>query len=294
MDNLNFISEINQYTVIEKITEGYSEDDKYKLEKDGKYYLLRVGDKTRAPEKEQEFHRLMMYTDQDINTHKPIVFSIVDNIFYSIVSWVDGIPVMEIIKKDLSKDHYQLGKKVGTELRKLHAVSQYNITLDWKSDIEQKLELFLENYYRLNIEFTNSQQAIKYLKDNISLMSNRPLVALHGDFHWNNCVVDEHGNVGIIDFSGNVVGDPWYEFGGMLWALEYSDSFVNGQIDGYFETLPNDFWKVFKYYVALYAFEHLMYTNGTPSDIKNRITNASRMLSVFGREFALDVPVFRQ
>ena len=125
-------------------------------------------------------------------------------------------------------------------------------------------------------------------------MSNRPLVALHGDFHWNNCVVDEHGNVGIIDFSGNVVGDPWYEFGGMLWALEYSDSFVNGQIDGYFETLPDDFWKVFKYYVALYAFEHLMYTNGTPSDIKNRITNASRMLSVFGREFALDVPVFRQ
>lgn len=94
MDNLNFIPEINQYTVIEKITEGYSGDDKYKLEK------------------EQEFHRLMMYADQDINTHKPIVFSIVDNIFYSIVSWVDGIPVMDIIKKDLSKAHYQLGKKV--------------------------------------------------------------------------------------------------------------------------------------------------------------------------------------
>lgn len=63
MDNLNFIPEINQYTVIEKITEGYSGDDKYKLEKDGKYYLLRVGDITRSLEKEQEFHRLMMYAD---------------------------------------------------------------------------------------------------------------------------------------------------------------------------------------------------------------------------------------
>ena len=44
----------------------------------------------------------------------------------------------------------------------------------------------------------------------------------------------------------------------------------------------------------LYAFEHLMYTNGTSSDIKNRITNASRMLNIFGKEFALDIPVFRQ
>ena len=201
---------------------------------------------------------------------------------------------MDIIKKDLTKDQYQLGKKVGTELRKLHSASPNDIVLDWKSEIEQKAELFLEHYYRLNIEFTNSQYAITYLKENISLMSNRPLVALHGDFHWNNCVVDQQGKVGIIDFSGNAVGDPWYEFGGTLWALEYSDSFVNGQIDGYFETLPDYFWNIFKYYVALYAFEHLMYTNGTPEDIQNRISNASRMLNIFGTDFALDVPIFRK
>ena len=29
-------------------------------------------------------------------------------------------------------------------------------------------------------------------------------------------------------------------------------------------------------------------------DIKNRISNASRMLNVFGKDFALDVPVFRK
>ena len=294
MDSLEFISDIKAYTIIERITEGYSGDSKYKLEKDGKYFLLRVGDKIKSEEKEQEYNRLMMYVDKEINTHKPITFGTTDDKFYSIVSWVDGIPVMDIIKKDVTRNYYQLGKKVGIELHKLHSVSRNDFNTDWKSCIEIKTKVFLENYHRMNIEFACSKQAEKYLIENICLMSNRPQVVLHGDFHWNNCVVDENGKVGIIDFSGNTIGDLWYEFGGVLWALEYSDSFVNGQIDGYFGTPPSDFWKIFKFYVALYAFEHLMYNNGTQDDIKKRISNASRMLNIVGDEFALNVPLFRK
>lgn len=74
-------------------------------------------------------------------------------------------------------------------------------------------------------------------------MAERPQVMLHGDFHWNNCVVDDNDSVGIIDFSGNDIGDPWYEFGGLLWALEFSYSFANGQIDGYFGTPRLNFGK---------------------------------------------------
>ena len=294
MDGLDFISDIKQYTIIEKITEGYSGDSKYKLEKDGKYFLLRVGDKIRLDEKEQEYNRLMMYVDKAINTQKPITFNTTNDKFYSIVSWVNGIPVMDIIKKDVTKNYYQLGKKVGIELHKLHLASQNDLNVDWKHCIETKVKLFLEKYHQVNIEFACSKQAEEYLIENIYLMSNRPQVILHGDFHWNNCVVDENGKVGIIDFSGKTIGDSWYEFGGVLWALEYSESFVNGQIDGYFGTPPNDFWKIFKFYVALYAFEHLMYNNGTQDDIKNRISNASRMLNTFGYEFELDVPLFRK
>ena len=44
MENLDFIKDIKSYTIIEKIAEGNSGDEKYKLEKDGKYFLLRVGD----------------------------------------------------------------------------------------------------------------------------------------------------------------------------------------------------------------------------------------------------------
>lgn len=125
-------------------------------------------------------------------------------------------------------------------------------------------------------------------------MKNRPQVALHGDFHWVNCVEDEEGNIGIIDLSGNNIGDPWYDFGGLLWALEYSDSFANGQIDGYFGTPPMEFWKIFKFYTALYAFEHLTYSSGDPEDVKYHILNAERMLKIFGESFELKLPIFRK
>lgn len=45
---------------------------------------------------------------------------------------------------------------------------------------------------------------------------------------------------------------------------------------------------------ALYAFEHLMYNNGTLEDIKNHILNAERMLNIFGQDFELELPRFRK
>lgn len=294
MNDLELISAVKTYKVIEKIADGCSGDEKYKLQKDGKYFLLRIGDKTMASEKKKEYDQLAIYADYDMNTQKPIVFGTTTDIFYSIVTWVEGIPIMDIIKKDMSKDYYQLGKKVGMELQKLHSLSPTNLKADWQDIIEGRAAKFLERYHHIDIEFDGSKNSEQYSGGNFCLMSDRPRTILHGDFHWNNCVVDTSGNVGIIDFSGNNIGDPWYEFGGLLWALEYSNSFANGQIDGYFDVVPEEFWKIFKFYTALYAFEHLTYSSDTPEDIKKHIFNAERMINIFGKNFELDIPLFRK
>ena len=60
-----------------------------------------------------------------------------------------------------------------------------------------------------------------------------------------------------------------------------------GHIDGYFGTPPSEFWAVFKLYTAMYAFKHLTYNN------ENRISNAGRMLKVFGDDFESELPLFR-
>lgn len=294
MGNLDFVADIKSYSVIEKIAEGYSGDEKYKLRKGGKYFLLRIGDKNNLSEKKREYDRLEAYAVKGINTHKPVAFGTANDKFYSIVSWVSGTPIMDIIKKDVSKNYYRLGKKVGIELQKLHSCCPDDSKNDWQGIIEKKADLFLKNYHCMTDEFACSKYAERYILENFDLMKNRPQVVLHGDFHWNNCVEDEAGNVGIIDFSGNDIGDPWYDFRGVLWALEYSDSFANGQIDGYFGTPPSEFWKVLKLYTALYAFEHLTYGNSTPEDINRRIKNAERMVWIWGENFERDIPVFRE
>ena len=55
MDDLERIAAVKAYKVIEKIADGCSGDEKYKLQKDGKYFLLRIGDKTMASEKKKEY-----------------------------------------------------------------------------------------------------------------------------------------------------------------------------------------------------------------------------------------------
>lgn len=56
------------------------------------------------------------------------------------------------------------------------------------------------------MEFACSKHAEQYVLKNIALMADRPQVILHGDFHRNDCVLDEEENAGIIDFSGNNAG----------------------------------------------------------------------------------------
>lgn len=141
MGNLESIADIQPYTVIEKIAEGCSGDEKYKLEKDGKYFLLRVGDRSKSSERKKEFDRLKAYADRDINTHRPVMFGTVNDRFYSVVTWVSGTPIMDIIKKDVSKSYYSLGRKVGIELQKLHAASQTDRKIDWQKVIEESEDI---------------------------------------------------------------------------------------------------------------------------------------------------------
>ena len=56
---------------------------------------------------------------------------------------------MDIIKKDVSKSYYELGKKVGLELKKLHLAFPGDSKAEWKDNIEKKATAFLENYRRI-------------------------------------------------------------------------------------------------------------------------------------------------
>lgn len=286
---LAMILNISDYKVIEEIEEGSSGDKKYKLQKNNRFYLLRVGDRSAVDIKRKEYERLGLLAATDVRTHIPIDFGVIGDIFYSIVSWVDGTSVMDVIKSDLSKSYYELGRKAGIELRKIHSISTDIIGGNWFSFICEKANSILQICNNVDIGDIGNK-AKSYMLNNLDLAKNRSCVLLHGDYHWGNCVLNDKGEIGVIDFSGDSSGDPWYEFGGMVWVLEYSEDFANGQLDGYFNTVPDEFWHVFKLYIAIYAFEHLAKNS---NNIENCKMNAVRILQLFGEDFSADIPLFR-
>lgn len=68
IQTIEALPNIKEYHLVEEITAGYSGDKKYKLEKDGKMYLLRVGDKSSLRVKQKEFEQLRLY-QKPILTH---------------------------------------------------------------------------------------------------------------------------------------------------------------------------------------------------------------------------------
>ena len=81
--NLNFIPHIEEYVIVKTINKGCSGDEKYQLEKEGRFYLLRVGDSSNAAIKYKEFQHLRLYVDTDVNTHRPVDFGVIGNRFYT-------------------------------------------------------------------------------------------------------------------------------------------------------------------------------------------------------------------
>lgn len=292
MEELYSITDISAYKIIEEIHKGYSGDRKYKLYKDGKYFLLRVGGICRYPEIKGEYERLKKFDGSGIRLNTPVLLGIAGNRFYSVVTWVEGTPVMDIIKENISGDHYDIGRRAGEALRRLHSFGECVPGADWRKVIEKRADKFLSGFHKMNIGFKGSELAEEYIIKNIGLADDRPQVILHGDFHWENCVVDGEGNVGIIDFSGRETGDPWYDLTGVLWAAEYSGSFARGEIEGYFGDIPGDFWGIFKLYAGLYMFEHFMFSDGSAEDIGRRIKNGGRMAGLWGEGFERDMPLF--
>lgn len=163
IQTIEALPNIKEYHLVEEITAGYSGDKKYKLEKDGKMYLLRVGDKSSLRVKQKEFEQLRLYQKANINTQRPVEFGVLYDVFYSIVTWIDGTSVMEIIKSDLNKDYYELGRKAGIELKKIHSLSVSHNSVNWYAFIKQKAEQLMI----ITLDFISN--ALLFLNDDSSL-----------------------------------------------------------------------------------------------------------------------------
>lgn len=255
--DLDLLQEIPGYPSWNKIlpvTKGWSDDKKFCIEDNSGYkMILRINEISTFESKQKIFESHQQLDYLGLNLPKPIEFGVFNakkNV-YSLYSWVEGQDAEEKISEYDNQAQYALGRKAGISLKKIHSLPASSKIETWNNRYNKKIERNIQNYRKCNYKFEKDHSAIKYLEQNRDLLNPRPQSFQHGDYHLGNLVIDSNDQIGIIDFSRFDYGDPWEEFARIVFSLNFSISFVIGQIHGYFEdNIPANFFPLLKIYIV--------------------------------------------
>ncbi len=184
-----------------------------------------------------------------------IDWKFIDNHFYTLLSYIEGIDAEFNINNYSEYEQYQLGLKAGKVLKEIHSTTIENKNIDWASNYDNNVRNIIQKYEELILD--NS----KYKVDNFKIVKNillnesyriynRDIVLCHGDFHLGNMLID-NGDLYVIDFGSSSLEDPYEEYDRFAFTLRRSIPFANGQIHGYFNGNPDEeFFNLIRYYTC--------------------------------------------
>ena len=251
------------FSKIEPITKGMSGDKKYRIETvDGKRYLLRVAGIDTYDRKKTEFKVMQQVAALGVPMQQPVDFGVCDNgkNVYTLLTWIDGKEVEAVLPTLTKLEQYALGMKSGEILFKIHTISAPAYTDDWAMQYFTVIDERLDAFKREGVPFEGDATILAFLESNRHLLKGRPQCRHHSDYHEGNMILNESGELFIIDWHTvdfNNYGDPWYEFNRI--GTEFP-AFASGQIDGYFHGKPpKEFWTLLAYYLAASAITSIVW-----------------------------------
>ena len=240
---------IVEKTLIEK---GWSHDKKYCVtDEKGKKYLLRISPMEELESKKAEFKNMKQVYKLGIPMCEPIEFGTCEEGVYSLQGWIEGQDAEEVIPTLSDKQAYAYGLKAGEILKKIHSIPAPENVEDWEIFFNRKIDRKIEMYNKCQLKYENGEAFINHIEANRHLLKNRPQTYQHGDYHIGNLMIDNKGNLVVIDFNRNDYGDPWEEFNRIVWCAQVSPLFATGMVDGYFDgNVPMDFWNLLALYIS--------------------------------------------
>lgn len=239
----------------EKITKGWSSDEKYKIEtQDGQALLLRISDISAYEYKKKEFEIVQKYSKLGFEMSQPLDFGICngENSCYMLLTFVEGRDLEEALPTLSEKEQYLLGRKAGEILKRIHSIPLDECDIPTQTKRERKLYQLACYEESPHLRVENDENVIEFVKNNIDLIWKEVPVYQHGDFHPGNLIYMPNGEIGVIDFNRWEVGDPYEEFYKLeSFGIEVSVPYSVGQIDAYFDgEIPMDFWGALAVYCA--------------------------------------------
>lgn len=281
----------NLWTNIRKIKEGFDECTKYFFVKDGQKFIIKIFPKKGLEKKEREFCILQRIQDIDFNKPKPITMGKIDeDNYYYILTWVEGKTLTEFAAGKNEEQLYEIGKKVGEIMHKIHEEKFDNKDLRNKIDkIRNKITLFR----KLNVDYAKT--VINFLENNIEKLEQQPKSIVHGDLNQDNIIIDEKGNVGIIDFGNSDIDYSYQDTHQIqMYNRFLSKGLSTGVIDGYIQGKDNQtFWESYKIYSAYYCLSKIIwaYKFKDAALIKDMLRRAKQTVEDFDY-FRSDKPIW--
>ncbi len=235
-----------------KIEKGWSGDEKYCVtDTSGVKYLLRTSPIAQYERKKAEFSLMQCFASLDIPMCKAIEFGTDEDKVYSVQTWIDGCDAEEAVSKMTAQHKYSYGLEAGQILKKLHSIPAPDDAAPWETRFNSKLDRKLKMYADCSLKYDFGHVFIDFISENRHLLSNRPQVYQHGDYHIGNMMIARSGKLHIIDFNRFDYGDPWEEFNRIVWCAQAAPSFAKGMVDGYFDSnVPIEFWKLLALYIS--------------------------------------------
>ncbi|MEN2767408.1 phosphotransferase [Ornithinibacillus sp. 16A2E] len=251
-------------TKVNKLSKGYSTDQKYIVHANGNKYLLRVGASADYKKKQQEFHTLKGLQNLRVRCPKPYEIKNIEtqNISYTIYAYIDGKDAKEIIHTFSDKEQYHLGIDAGKELYKLHQYAEIPSVEAWESRILKKHYQYLQAFQSCGIKIKQVEKIIDFIEENKQYLIERPNRLQHDDFHLGNIILSDRKFSGVIDFDNLDWGDPIHDFVKVgLFVRGESIPFSIGQVHGYYNfQVPESFWRLYSIYMAMVIFSSVVWT----------------------------------
>lgn len=237
------------------IYKGWSSDEKFHiLLDDGSEYLLRESPLDAYEYKKSEFEHMTTVFALGVPICQPIEFGVYDSKVYAVHSWIEGRDLREILSDFTQERQYRLGFEAGSALRIIHSIPAPAELPVWEMRFGEKIQRKIRMYQECPLQYPDNGCIQNFVIENKHLLRGRPQSYQHGDYHDGNMMIDELGNLVIIDFNRQDFGDPWEEFNRIVWSAETSQRFASGMIDGYFENnIPGEFWKLLCLYICTNA-----------------------------------------
>lgn len=252
MADLNFVS-------YDSINKGWSSDKKYCVtDIHGTRYLLRISPPDQFSKKESEFKMMQQIYLLGVPMCRPIEFGTCKGGVYSIQSWIEGKDAEDVIPTLSDAKIYMYGLEAGRILRLIHSIPAPIGWQDWETRFNKKIDRNIKDYANCPIKHDAGHIFVEYIDSHRGLLKNRPQVYQHGDYHIGNMMIDNMGQLNIIDFDRNDYGDPWEEFNRIVWSVQISPIFASGIVNGYFDgNVPMMFWKLLALYISSNALSSL-------------------------------------